>query len=175
VGGEQDEGLWVGLADAVNGVRAELESARAKAQADTSGLLFEVGSVEIEFAVDITEDKDSSTGVDVRVLSLRRAWSAGLTESHWGAILIRIDGPRQPDFGPVRWGRFISTAPGVPWELAGFPCSQKLSGDKRAVEPLRGELDPMADAPHNVQLELADPVPQAEFTMGWDLGRGRDL
>jgi hypothetical protein len=82
VGGEQDEGLWVGLADAVNGVRAELESAQSKARADKPGLLFEVGSVEMEFAVDISEDRNSSTGVDVRVLSLQRARRAGLTESH---------------------------------------------------------------------------------------------
>lgn len=80
MGREHDEGLWVGLADAVNGIRVELETAQAKAE--KSGVLFEVGSVEMEFAVDFNEDRNSSAGVDVRVVNLARAKSTGHTEAH---------------------------------------------------------------------------------------------
>jgi hypothetical protein len=80
VGREQGEGPWVGLAEAVNGVRAELESAQETAE--RSNLKFEVGSVEMEFVVDLREDQSSSAGVDVRVLSLGRARNLGLTDTH---------------------------------------------------------------------------------------------
>jgi hypothetical protein len=55
---------WVGLADAVQAVRAELTSAAA--QRGKNPLLFEVGSVELEFAVDFRHE----TGVNAEV----KAW-----------------------------------------------------------------------------------------------------
>jgi NTP-dependent ternary system trypsin peptidase co-occuring protein len=77
---EQPGGMWVGLADAVNGVRAELEIAQEKAA--SSRLQFEVGSIELELAVDVRQDRASSMGVDVRVLSLSRSKQLGLSEAH---------------------------------------------------------------------------------------------
>lgn len=79
-GSEPKEEPWVGLAKAVNAVRAELESARE--QAEQAKLSFEVGPVEMEFAVDVREDRNSSGGVDVRVLSLGREKSVGRTGTH---------------------------------------------------------------------------------------------
>lgn len=75
------------------------------------------------------------------------------------AALVKIDALKGADLAPVRWGRLISTNPGVPWEFAGFPRVQKLAGGRRALERLRGQLDPMAGAPHGIQLQLVDPVP----------------
>lgn len=77
---EQPGGLWVGLSEAVNGVRAELESAQEKAT--SSRIQFEVESIEMEFAVDVRQDRASSTGVDVRVLSLGQSKKLGLSEAH---------------------------------------------------------------------------------------------
>jgi Trypsin-co-occurring domain 2 len=74
------EGLWVGLAAAVSGIRAELETAQESSKG--SGLRFEVGPIELEFAVDIREDRTKSGGVDVRVLSLGASKDVGLTEAH---------------------------------------------------------------------------------------------
>ncbi len=58
---------WVGLADAVQSVRAELTSAAA--QRGENPLLFEVGSVELEFAVDFRQETGVNAGVKAWVLS----------------------------------------------------------------------------------------------------------
>lgn len=95
---ERSDEPWVGLAEAVTGVRAELEAAMAAAE--HSKLKFEVESVEMEFAVDIREDKQLTGGVDVRVLSLGRAKSAGHTDAHRLKIVLH---PREIGTGePVR-------------------------------------------------------------------------
>ncbi|MFE1877878.1 trypco2 family protein [Streptomyces sp. NPDC059496] len=54
---------WVGLADAVRGVRAELRAAMAEGQ--DADLRFDVGPVELEFAVDVR--KDGAVDVKARV------------------------------------------------------------------------------------------------------------
>lgn len=73
------------------------------------------------------------------------------------AVLIELATAHGANLGPVRWGLLASTRPGVPWEFAAFPQVQKLAGDKRAVEPFRGRLDPLAGAPHGIQLEVSHP------------------
>lgn len=59
---------WVGLADAVSAIRAELGAAMA----DGTGkdVQFEVGPVELEFAVDVKKDVEADFGVRVWVISL---------------------------------------------------------------------------------------------------------
>ena len=59
---------WVGLADAVKGIRAELNAAMAEGADDD--VQFQVGPVELEFAVDIKKDAKADFGVRVWVLSL---------------------------------------------------------------------------------------------------------
>jgi hypothetical protein len=59
---------WAGLADAVKGIRAELDAAMAEGVGDN--VQFEVGPVELEFAVDIQKDAKADFGVRVWVLSL---------------------------------------------------------------------------------------------------------
>ena len=73
------------------------------------------------------------------------------------AVLIELATAHGANLGPVRWGLLASTRPGVPWEFAAFPQVQKLGGGKRAVEPFRGRLDPLAGAPHGIQLEVSHP------------------
>ncbi|TJZ50360.1 hypothetical protein FCH28_24110 [Streptomyces piniterrae] len=71
---------WVGLADAVRGVRAEL----AAAQADGAGqeLGFEVGQIELEFAVDIRKEGSGQAGAKVYVLSLGAKGSVAQSVTH---------------------------------------------------------------------------------------------
>lgn len=59
---------WAGLADAVKGIRAELDAAMAEGVG--KNVQFEVGPVEMEFAVDIQKDATADFGVRVWVLSL---------------------------------------------------------------------------------------------------------
>jgi tetratricopeptide (TPR) repeat protein len=97
-----------------------------------------------QIEVRLLEDQDRHHG--------KLAWES----AEFDAALISMDARRGPRLGPVRWGRFIGTKPGVPWELAGFPRAQRLADRRRGVEALRGELDPMMGAPHSVQLQLAE-------------------
>jgi Trypsin-co-occurring domain 2 len=61
------EDVWVGLADAVQGLRRELLAAMA-AGADEM-LRFELGPVEIEFAVTVRRDGRGSAGVNFAVVT----------------------------------------------------------------------------------------------------------
>jgi hypothetical protein len=104
---EQPGGLWVGLSEAVNGVRAELESAQEKAA--SSRLQFEVESIEMEFAVDVRQDRASSTGVDVRVLSLGQSKKLGMSEAHRLKIVLH---PRER--GGLEPARISDDEPDLP-------------------------------------------------------------
>lgn len=66
---------WAGLADAVKGIRAELDAAMAEGVGNN--VQFEVGPVELEFAVDIQKDAKADFGVRVWVLSLAAKGGAG--------------------------------------------------------------------------------------------------
>lgn len=59
---------WVGLADAVKGIRAELDAAMTEGAG--KDVQFEVGPVELEFAVDIQKDAKADFGVRIWVVSL---------------------------------------------------------------------------------------------------------
>ncbi|MBA0053754.1 hypothetical protein E0L36_23690 [Streptomyces sp. AJS327] len=58
----------MGLADAVRGVRAELAAAQAEGAEQDLG--FEVGPVELEFAVDVRQENTGEARARVYVLSL---------------------------------------------------------------------------------------------------------
>jgi len=74
------EGPWVGLADAVRGVRAELELALTDG-AD-SEVRFQAGPVELEFAVDVRKDAAGGAGVKVWVISLDAKAGLATTNVH---------------------------------------------------------------------------------------------
>jgi len=59
---------WVGLADAVKGIRAELNAAMAEGVG--KDVQFDVGPVELEFAVDVQKDAKADFGVRIHVISL---------------------------------------------------------------------------------------------------------
>jgi hypothetical protein len=59
---------WVRLADAVQGIRAELDKAMS-AGADQE-VQFEVGPIELEFVVDVQKEAKGGIGVAVWVLSV---------------------------------------------------------------------------------------------------------
>ncbi|MGW7363104.1 trypco2 family protein [Streptomyces sp. NPDC054841] len=72
--------VWVGLAEAVRGVRAELQAAMAAGQGEP--LQFEVGPVELEFAVDVRKEKAGDATAKVFVLSLGGRTSRATADSH---------------------------------------------------------------------------------------------
>ncbi|MFC9602169.1 trypco2 family protein [Streptomyces niveus] len=76
---EQDK-PWVGLADAVRGVRAELQAAMADGAGED--LRFEVGPVELEFAVDVRKERAGDASAKVYVLSFGAKGSAAATSTH---------------------------------------------------------------------------------------------
>lgn len=71
---------WVGLADAVRGVRAELQAAMAEGQGEA--LRFEVGPVELEFAVDVRKETGAEAGARVYVVSFGAKGSQAATATH---------------------------------------------------------------------------------------------
>lgn len=54
---------WVGLADAVKGIRAELEAATS--EGDGKRIQFEVGQIELEFSVDVRKDAKADAGTRI--------------------------------------------------------------------------------------------------------------
>ncbi|MBE3008891.1 hypothetical protein IL992_06775 [Microbispora sp. NEAU-D428] len=60
------EESWVGLAEAVKGVRAELAEAMAAGEGER--LRFDVGPVELEFVVELRRDAEAKAGVKVWVV-----------------------------------------------------------------------------------------------------------
>jgi len=73
------EGSWMTLAQAIDGIRAELTEAMASATDDQ--LRFDVGDVEMEFTVDVRRDQQARAGVRVWVADLGASagMSRGLT------------------------------------------------------------------------------------------------
>lgn len=72
--------VWVGLADAVRGVRAELAAAQAEGSGEDLG--FEVGPIELEFAVDVRKEAGGEAKARVYVLSLGAKGSMAETATH---------------------------------------------------------------------------------------------
>ena len=59
---------WVTLAEAVKGIRAELSDATAAGEGER--LRFDVGTVELEFAIDVQRDLQAKAGVQVWVVEI---------------------------------------------------------------------------------------------------------
>jgi hypothetical protein len=74
------DGTVAGLADAVRALRAELNEAMRAGQDEP--LQFEVGTVTMEFAVELTADAEAKGGVRFWVVELGASGSVGRTASH---------------------------------------------------------------------------------------------
>lgn len=76
-----DEKAWVGLAEAVKGIREELAEAVKAGKGEQ--LRFDVGPVELEFAVELRRDAEAKAGVKVWVVEAGTsgAFSRGTTHT----------------------------------------------------------------------------------------------
>ena len=74
------EGTVAGLADAVKALRSELSDAMAAGQGEP--LQFEVGTVTMAFAVEVTADAEAKGGVRFWVVELGSAGSVGRHATH---------------------------------------------------------------------------------------------
>ncbi|MFJ9038251.1 trypco2 family protein [Streptomyces sp. NPDC102406] len=68
---------WVGLSDAVRGVRQELEAALDDGK--DQRILFELGLIEMEFGVDVRKDRSAQAGVKVWVVNASAGGAGGST------------------------------------------------------------------------------------------------
>ncbi|MGQ4328567.1 trypco2 family protein [Streptomyces hayashii] len=82
--------MWVGLADAVRGVRAELDAAQKEGAGKEVG--FEVGQIELEFAVDFRKETAAQAGARVYVLSLGARGSVAATATHRMKLVLNPKG-----------------------------------------------------------------------------------
>lgn len=71
---------FVGVADAVRSLRAEL--AAAHADVDRDGVYFEMGPVEVEFTVEVKREVDGDAGVRIGVVSIGASGSASSDTTH---------------------------------------------------------------------------------------------
>jgi hypothetical protein len=87
VGGKEPERAWATLAEAINGIRDELSVAMAAGVGER--LRFEVGPVELEFAVDIQRDLQAKAGVKVWVVEI--GGSAGLSRDSSHRVKVTLN------------------------------------------------------------------------------------
>ncbi|GII66956.1 hypothetical protein Skr01_70410 [Sphaerisporangium krabiense] len=109
------EHAWVGLADAVRGVREEL--AAAMESADGERLRFEVGPVELEFMVEVRHEGQAEGKVKVWVVEAGASGTTARGSSHTlkvvlnpvdtgtGAAPLVNDAPAAPPPRPGRAGQ----------------------------------------------------------------------
>jgi hypothetical protein len=71
---------WATLAEAIKGIRAELSEAMAAGAGER--LRFEVGPVELEFAVDVQRDLQAKAGVKVWVVEIGGSSGFSRDSSH---------------------------------------------------------------------------------------------
>ncbi|MFS4091510.1 trypco2 family protein [Streptomyces sp. AF1A] len=71
---------WIGLADAVRGVRAELRAAMAEGEDER--VRFDVDEIEMEFAVEVRRDERVEGGVRVWVASVGASNGASQATTH---------------------------------------------------------------------------------------------
>jgi Trypsin-co-occurring domain 2 len=76
----RDDGPWVGLADAVAGIRSEL--AEAIADGKDKEPKFEVGEITMEFAVELRKERGIDGGVRVWVLDASGSKSSEHADTH---------------------------------------------------------------------------------------------
>jgi Trypsin-co-occurring domain 2 len=74
------QGSWVGLAETVRGLRAELIAAQAQAPGDT--VRFELGPIEMEFGLTVSRDVDGKAGVRIGVVTLGAGGSISSESVH---------------------------------------------------------------------------------------------
>lgn len=101
------DGPWVGLADAVRGVRAELQAAMAEGQDE--GLRFEVGPVELEFAVDVRKEGGVDASVKVYVVSFGAKGSMAATSTHRMKLTLH---PKDQQGNPPQVNTTVPAIPG---------------------------------------------------------------
>jgi len=71
---------WVGLSEAVRAIRDELISAQA--QAPRKGVSFELGPIEMEFAVTLSRGADGKAGLQIGVVTLGVGGSVSAESVH---------------------------------------------------------------------------------------------
>lgn len=114
VAGDLQEGVvvadepWVGLADAVRGVRQELAAAMAAGEGEK--LRFEVGPVELEFAVDIRKEAGAEAGARVFVASFSSRGSVAAGSTHRMKLTLN---PQDEQGNPAKVN---TTLPSIPKE-----------------------------------------------------------
>ena len=79
-GKEPERTAWATLAEAIKGIRGELSEAMAAGAGER--LRFEVGPVELEFAVDIQRDLQAKAGVKVWVVEIGGSGGFSRDSSH---------------------------------------------------------------------------------------------
>lgn len=70
---------WVGLSDAVRGIREELDNATNDGKGER--IHFELGPIEMEFGVDVRKDRSAKAGVKVWVLNASAGGDNGTTST----------------------------------------------------------------------------------------------
>lgn len=99
---------WVGLADAVRGVRAELQAVMAEGHDEQ--LRFEVGPVELEFAVDVRKEGGAEATAKVYVVSFGAKGSISAASTHRMKLTLH---PKDRQGNPAQVN---STVPAIPGE-----------------------------------------------------------
>jgi len=74
------EPRWIGLADAVRGVRAELRAAMTEGEGER--VHFDVDEIEMEFAVELRRDERADGGVRVWVASIGASSGESTATTH---------------------------------------------------------------------------------------------
>lgn len=82
---------WVGLADAVKAIRAELQQASLDGQGEL--LKFDTGPVELEFTVDVTMDAKGKTKISVLPWSVQL--EAGVASNHTQRLKVTLQPTRE--------------------------------------------------------------------------------
>jgi hypothetical protein len=95
------------LADAVRGVRAELQAAMVEGEG--KGLRFEVGPVELEFAVDVRKEVGAEVGARVYVVSFGARGSQAQTATHRLKLTLQ---PMDDQGNPARVNTTLPSIPG---------------------------------------------------------------
>lgn len=98
---------WVGLADAVRGVREELQAAMAEGRGQE--LQFEVGPVELEFAVDVRKEAGAEAKARVYVVSLGAKGSAAAATTHRMKLTLQ---PQDVHGDPTKVSTTVPSLPG---------------------------------------------------------------
>jgi hypothetical protein len=95
--------VWIGLSDAIAALRSELMMAMVAGQGET--LHFELGPVELEFAVDVRKDGEGNAGIRWGVISFGAKGSVGSSVGHRVKLVLQpkdLSTGRTPEVGSAR-------------------------------------------------------------------------